>query len=192
MRVYYLRGVPDIYRGVLVTRGKHTDFVKRFSGNPIVHPLPDVTIEWDPTALRFPKGDYPALDANTPIFTRRAVTALADLLERNGELIPISVSGEEHYLFNVTRVIDALDESRSSAVRFDDGRIIYVKVHYLFADRIRDAPIFKIPQTVDSDVFVTDEFVTRVESARLKGFLFPFLWSLDETGETTRELGFFD
>lgn len=192
MKVYFLRGVPNLYRGILVSRGKHSDFVERFSGNPIVHPLPEVTIEWDPTALRFPKGDYPALDANTPVFTRKAVTALADLLEANGELIPISVSGEEHYLFNVTRVIDALDESRCRAVRFDDGRIMYVKVHYFFAEEIGDAPIFKIPQTVDSDVFVTDEFVTRVESARLKGFEFPFLWSLDETGETAREVSFFD
>lgn len=39
--------------------------------------------------------------------------------------------------------------------------------------------IIKIPQTSSSAVFVTDKFVKRVRSARLKGFWFPLVWSSD-------------
>jgi hypothetical protein len=52
-----------------------------------------------------------------------------------------------------------------------------IDVHVFFPEKLEKASIFKIPQVPTMDVFVTDMFVERVQSAKLKGFLFPLLWS---------------
>ena len=178
MNVYYLRAAANNNRGVIVTVGDAFEFARRFNGVPMKHPWTDVTIGWDPDMRRLPKGDYPSLFTNVPVFSRKAATALADLLEGNGELFPVLISDEEYYVFNVTRVIDALDESRSKIITFDgSSRVMDIDVHCFVAEKLENATIFKIPQVPTMDVFVTDALVERVQSARLKGFKFPLLWS---------------
>ena len=177
MNVYYLRTDANKYRGVIITQGDWRPFCDLFDGTPVSGPWTDVTIGWDPDMRRKPKGDFPSLLTHIPVFTSKAADVLSDLLEGSGELLPIMVDGEEYFLYNVTRVIDALDESRSEIIRFDDFEIMDIDVHCFFPEKIGDAAVFKIPQMVTSDVFVTDVFVDRVKSARLKGFKFPLLWS---------------
>ena len=177
MNVYYLRAAANNYQGLIITQGNWRPFSDLFNGLPVSRPWTNVTFGWDPDVSRLPKGDCPLLFTHIPVFTTRAVDALSDLLESNGELLPIVISGEKYFLFNVTRVIDALDESRSEIIRFDDFEIMDIEVHCFFPEKIGDAAVFKIPQMVTSDVFVTDVFVDRVKSARLKGFKFPLLWS---------------
>ena len=178
MNVYYLRTAANKYQGLIVTQGDWSPFCDLFNGVPVQRPWTDVTIGWDPDTRRKPKGDFPDLFTHIPVFTPKAATALADLLEGNGELLPILIAGEEYLLFNVTRVTDALDESRSEIIRFDDSpKILDIDVYCFFPEKIGNTTIFKIPQMVTSDVFVTEEFVDRVRSARLKGFEFTLLWS---------------
>jgi hypothetical protein len=178
MNVYCLRAGANNNRGVIVMIGDAFEFARRFNGCPMNHPWTDVTIGWDPDMRRLPKGDFPSLFTNVPVFSRKAATALADLLEGNGELFPVLISDEEYFVFNVTRVIDALDESRSEIIRFDgSSRVMDIDVHCFVAEKLENATIFKIPQVTTMDVFVTDAFVKRVQSARLKGFKFLLLWS---------------
>jgi hypothetical protein len=178
MNVYYLRAAANRNRGVIVTAGDAFEFARRFNGAPMKRPWSDVTIGWDPDMRRLPKGDFPSLFTNVPVFSRKAATALADLLKGNGEMFPVVISDEEYYVFNVTRVIDALDESRSEIIRFDDtSRVMDIHSHFFLPERLEEASIFKIPQVLTMDVFVTEVFVERVQSAKLKGFKFPLLWS---------------
>ena len=178
MNVYYLRTAANKYQGLIVTQGNPHEFYHRFNGLPMKPSWKDVTVDWDPDTRRKPKGDFPDLFTHIPVFTPKAATALADLLQGNGELLPILIGGEEYVLFNVTRVTDALDESRSEIIRFDDSpKILNIEIHCFFQEKIGNTTIFKIPQVPTMDVFVTEEFVDRVRSARLKGFKFTLLWS---------------
>jgi hypothetical protein len=178
MNVYFLRAASHRHPGLLITHGDWSEFYDRFNGLPMKRPWTDVTVGWDPDIRRKPKGDFPYLFSHIPVFTPTAIRALGDLLANNGELFPILIAGEEYSLYNVTRVIDALDESRSEIIRFENSsRVLEIEVHCFFPDRIGATTIFKIPQVVTSDVFVTDVFVDRVRSARLKGFEFTLLWS---------------
>jgi hypothetical protein len=60
-----------------------------------------------------PHNDYPCVNLTVPAFNRRAVDALRDFLEPNGELLPLVSSVGEYYAYNITTVVDCLDHERS-------------------------------------------------------------------------------
>jgi hypothetical protein len=175
MHVYMLRADSDHYESLLVTVGDLFEFAGRFNGKPMKGAWWDVRIEKDPR--RLPKGDFPSLIPSVPVFSDKAVTVLRDMLERNGEILPVSIGDEDYSLYNVTRIVDALDEANSSVDRFDDDSVCYISDHSFYSRRLAGLSIFKIPQMPDDSIFVTDIFVERVESAGLKGFWFPVVWS---------------
>jgi hypothetical protein len=81
------------------------------------------------------------------VFSRKAATALAYLPEGNGELFPLLIADEEDYLFNVIRVIDALDESRSEIIRFDGtSRVMEIAVHYLSRKDLKKRQFSRFPR----------------------------------------------
>jgi len=118
--------------------------------------------------------DFPWLGEHAPLLRRPAVEALAAFLRPYGELVPLR--GEEVWLFNVTHVIDALDEARSRIVRFDDGDILAIERYAFDAGRIGTAEAFKLPMRA-SPVFVGDAFVERVRKAGLRSVSFEPVWS---------------
>jgi hypothetical protein len=180
MNVYRLQSDLGKYRDSVVAAGDESAFLNLFNGNPIGRPIQEVTIAWAPDSLRIRVGDYHCVYPSVPVFSRKAVTAMSDLLEANGELLPIMISGEEFFLFNVTRIIDSVDVSRSKIFWSDDEtEVLDIDVHVFFPERLEDAVIFKIPQLPTWEIYVTDTFVDRVKSARLKGFWFPLIWSTE-------------
>ena len=166
------------YRVLNMVGGSLFDFVRRFDGTPMKRPWTDVTLAWDPDS-RSPKGDFNSLMLCLPTFSPRAIDALGDLLEGHGEILPTSCKGERVYFFNVTRVIDALDESNSELRHYlGSHKISTIKRYAFFMERLTGVTIFKIPHF--SKVFVTGPFVERVNSAGLTGFWFPRRWSTDK------------
>ena len=171
----------DEYRPVTMCSGNLDEFLWRFDGTPMKGRWTDVTVLWNPEMSRLPKGDYPFLMLGLPIFTRRAIEVLGDLLEGNGEIIPTTCEGDQIFFFNVTKVIDALDESDSEVIRFDDSSdVMRIGRHVFFRIKLVGSLIFKIPQWPTRRVYVTDRFVKRVESTGLKGFWFRRVWSTDK------------
>ena len=182
MDVYKLRDdLRGDYRSLIMAVGDPTEFNRRFDGTPMKRPWTDVTIEWTDDQSQFPKPDFPQLSSTSiPIFSSRAIDALRDLLERNGEILPTTCGGDQLFFFNVTRVIDAFDESNSEVIRYRaTSEIARVARYFFLEERLAGAVIFKIPQFPVSRVFVTDPFVERVRSTGLTGFWFPRLWSPD-------------
>jgi len=179
MRVYILDADVDTFRGIyLAGEDDWHEFTSRFNGTPMKDSWTGKELfKFVPRYL--PKGDTPGFDATIPVFNAKAVKVLADLLEPNGELLPITCQGEDFHLFNVTRLVDALDEENSRLERFDDGRIWDVVRHSFFAERLAGELVFKIPQLPLGDVYATDPFVERVKAAGLRGFKFPLVWSSD-------------
>ena len=178
MKVYLLRADSDHYESLIMPGGGLYEFAGRFNGSPMKNSVSDAMIKKDPR--RLPKGDFPSLIPNVPVFSRRAVEAMRDLLESHGEILPVMISGDEYFLLNVTRVVDALDESNSEVIRFEgSSKVLNIRTHSFHEEKLFGIMIFKISQVITMDVFVTDAFVERVSSAGLKGFWFPLVWSSD-------------
>ena len=56
-----------------------------------------------------PFNDFPCVNMMLPVFSHRACDVLKDFLEPNGELLPLDSDLGQYYLFNITKIIDALD-----------------------------------------------------------------------------------
>ena len=148
-----------------------------------------VAPSWRPRAVRWPgrgnaprqvRGDFLTLGA-APVFSERAVDALLDLLVPAGELLPLACRDGRYYLYNVTQVLDALDERRSELRRFQTCGLLRVVRPEFRPEALRGAMVFKVPQ-LRGAVYVTSLFVRRVAEAGLTGFKFPPLWTADAVG----------
>lgn len=76
-------------------------------------------------------------------------------------------------------MVDALDEDNCELKRFASGRIMDIISFSFFREPLLEMTVFKVPQCILTEVFVTDPFVERVKAAKLKGFEFPLVWSSD-------------
>ncbi len=177
MRVYILRADTNTFRGIYYKDAEgFSDFHRQFDGTPMkTWRTGRETFRFDPDNL--PKGDMASFDTPIPIFHPRAVDALAEFLEPNGELLPISCQGEEYFMFNVTRLVDALDEKHSDVDRFDDGRVMDIDRWAFLNEKLVGETVFKLRQDPLGWVYVTDPFVKRVLETGLRGFRFPLVWS---------------
>ena len=72
-----------------------------------------------------PFNDYPCVDLIVPAFSRKAVDALRNLLEPNGELLPLVAEVGEYFAYNITTVADILDQNEVGN-RVVRGRFVHM------------------------------------------------------------------
>ncbi|MDU0204754.1 imm11 family protein [Paenibacillus sp. MAH-36] len=111
------------------------------------------------------------------MFNDKALKALHDIIKDDIEVLPYLHPKDTYYAINVLNVIDSLD--RSMAVLDIDVEYNKVRniIKYAFhKDRIKHESIFKIPENLRSEIFVTDIFKERVEQTGLTGFRFAEVW----------------
>lgn len=101
-----------------------------------------------------------------PMFSRRAVDALADLLEPNGEILPLICPEGEYFAYNATCLVDILDQERSDMRRVSLHKLVFR------TDCLQGLSIFKMKLRPVAHVFVTDLLVNRVRQAGLVGIDF--------------------
>jgi hypothetical protein len=105
------------------------------------------------------------------IVTRRAREVLAG----DAEVLPLDCDdGEDLWLVNPWRTVDALDVGRSQVRRFSDGGIMNIDRYVFREEAVAGLQCFRIPQR--STMFVTDEVVAAVRDAGLRGTTFRRLW----------------
>ncbi|HEX6040854.1 imm11 family protein [Longimicrobium sp.] len=181
MNVYRLQAEREGYRWLMLAQAPDLGLVAVLQGVPAAElwTTPTVaTLELDfareDRALPLP--DFPVFSTSA-VLSRRAVDALLDLLVENGEILPLACAEGEFFVFNVTRVLDALDEPASEIKRFrggSRGRAKSIVRHAFRPERLTSA-VFRIPQKPHR-VYVTQGFVDRVEQAGLTGFDFGYVW----------------
>ena len=181
MRVYILEADSNHYQNLILPNESDWETLHgAFDGIPLGDswtPLP-VAVLRDQDHRGRPAGDYPSLAGNIAVFSPRALDALGDLLEGNGEVLPLSCPDGEYVAFNVTRVVDALDVERSDVRRFkSSGRIRDIERFEFRPELLGGLSIFKLPEIPDMRIFVTERFVQRVQQAGLAGFLFQLAWA---------------
>ena len=127
----------------------------------------------------FKPSDFPWLGSHALVMRRRAVDALRNILVAHGEVLPLATEDVELYVFNA-RAIDALDEERSTIIRFPEtNRIMRLKKVTFVEAAISDAEIFRLPHRA-SPTYVSQRFVDRVKDAGLVGLQFKNVWSSTE------------
>jgi hypothetical protein len=176
MIVFELQTHRTRYCSFALVNSRDAAIYDAFNGESLVASWRPVTITAaDEEDAEAELGDY-ALLGVVPVFSWRAVEAMGDLLRPNGELLPLRYHRGDYVAYNVTRIIDALDEEASSILRFRDGKVMAIQEYIFRPDRLVGATIFKIPQLPKAFVFVTGEFARRVEDSALTGFHFRKLW----------------
>lgn len=140
-----------------------------------------VRSDWHPPAIEpiddatggdLPWSDFPCF-GGVPLLARKAQEVLRATLKGHGEVLPTCGMDGQFSILNVTAVADVLDEAGSELTRFESSGHVMSVVRYSFdATKYDGQPIFKIPQLVQSNIFVSDEFVRAVGDARLTGFEF--------------------
>ena len=154
--------------------------------NTLVNGVPRAS-RWNPIAMRtilqdegrtLLKSDSPWLGAHALMFKPRALTALAPLLDAYGELLPLLANEGTISMYNPTRVLDALDESRSALHRFSDGSIMMIQRYAFREEIIRGVDIFKISALRVSPTFVSQRFVDLWHSSGLRGLEFECVGSV--------------
>jgi hypothetical protein len=122
-------------------------------------------------------NDYPCINMSKPAFSQRAVDLLRDMLEPNGELLPVKHRIGTYYFYNCTRMTNCVNLSKSDTEWFD-GNVICSTNGLVFIDKLfKGLTIFK-ERTVLSEIFCSQIFVDRVEAAGLQGFNFTPIWPL--------------
>lgn len=170
-----------------------------FRGRPIGPAWrPQAVFFGDTPVHRHPRADLNSLGAGIPVFSRRAVEQLRDLLEPNGEILPLAyardfsrrrgngwfrtrplVPEEPLFAFNVTRVVDALDAEHSDIVQFGDRRVMVIRRPAFRAERLAGLVLFKVPEWPVA-TYLTEEFMRRAGEAGLTGLSFAELrWRWD-------------
>ncbi|CRK57549.1 hypothetical protein [Alloactinosynnema sp. L-07] len=178
MRLYEPQVRPG-FEWVLPVHDTDNEYLWSLDGTPrqaAWRPVPVARLAVEDTGEPRAEADLPWLGGHVLVLRPRAVAALRPLLEACGELLPLACPDADLWLFNALTVTDALDESASEIVRFDDGEILAVERYAFHPERI-SAPVFKVPQLLRGPLFVTDDFIDLVAAAELTGFGFSQVWA---------------
>lgn len=127
-------------------------------------------------------NDYPADGNIVSFFSQRAVEALRDLLEPNGELLPVETKVGTYFAYNILTKSTALDVTRTKAFFGQPGdgekeTAYSIDRHEFHEAQIAEHAIFRLRE-YPPDVYVTSEFKQRAEAAGLKGLFFYKVWPL--------------
>ena len=124
-------------------------------------------------------NDYPCVNLSIPAFSRRAIGVLGDLLEPNGELLPLQTDIGDYFSYNITTVVDLLDHDISEIQWPDEKRVCAVDIrrYECRPETINGLSIFRLVEK-PAAVYVTQAFVDRVIGHGLQGFHFIKLWPL--------------
>ena len=143
---------------------------------------------WTPIRMKLIKQDErgrPWKDADMPwmgehllVLKPRAASILRDLCLEAGELLPLTCNEADLVAWNVTTVVDALDEEKSKVLRFPGGRVMSIKLHHFKPEAVEGLTAFRIPQ-VRTSIFVGPAFVDRVREAGLTGTRFKEVWPIN-------------
>lgn len=122
------------------------------------------------------ESDSPWLGAHALIFRRRAALALEPILSGCGELLPLACAEADLVVFNVTQILDALDEAASELTRFSSGRVMLVKRPVFRPEVIAGVDAFKLSSLRVSPTYVSQRVVEQVRSSGLRGLTFRRVW----------------
>lgn len=126
-------------------------------------------------ALAYSDSPWPGVDTEF-YFRESVVVAMGDWLRKFGDLLEIKCS-EPIWLYDCTRVIDALDLEKSRFRRMEStGLINSISHHELKRELIQEEPVFRLAGWRVSPIYLGQEFVDRWNHHGFKGLDFDPIW----------------
>jgi hypothetical protein len=169
MSVYKLVPDSDVYDSLLYDSPDSLEVNLRFDGRTLAQ-------VWTPLRVVVYSvgrpGDFPSWSSHIPVFSERAWRILEPLIETSVEALPLACAGGPFVAINVTDVADCLDPGRAEIKRFSTGEVMDVKSYAFKEGCLGARNIFKIPEALLNDVFVSENFKRAVEDAGLEGLIF--------------------
>jgi hypothetical protein len=159
---------------------RYDDLLAHFDSNINDWVVPRLAEIWKPLRVIGrvrPYNDYPCLGLAHPVFSQRAIDVLHDILEPNGELLPLISSVGSYFLFNCTTVADIIDFKRSKLELMNTSSLIDFYHLEVIEERLSDLSIFQMKHFLGR-LFITDAIARRIREARLEGFEFRKVWPL--------------
>ncbi len=111
------------------------------------------------------------------VFSARAREVLSPHIDALGQWFELRCDEAPYFLFNLTRVVDVLDQQRCVFSYYSDGGIMHIKEFAFHPELVKDELLFKVPQRRGSFNLATDRFKGLVEQHGLTGFRFDKVWS---------------
>lgn len=149
--------------------------------------IPDASTNWEPPRLApiwkplkvmgrvRPFNDYPCVSLIIPAMSKKAVDALWEFLEPNGELLPLVSEVGEYYIYNVTTMVAAFDGPNSDVAWMNDWIATSIYRYEFHPEALEGLTIFTIPED-PATPYATEPFVARARQAGLQGFDFRKVW----------------
>ncbi len=105
---------------------------------------------------------YNPIDASSNFYSIPAATLIFDeavyesdlytLLEKSGEVLPVTIDDRYYYFLNVTACINTLNKEKTTHFLYPDGSKGRLKDYVFLPKRIGGNPLFKIPETRKTEV----------------------------------------
>ena len=156
MKIYILK--PDTSYKLLYPEDQVYDSEYwEFKGKPLVEKLPKLFKAYFDQDSKKPIPDIAYLGMSTFAFKKDAATALVDILENAGELLPFYAEDELWYCLNVTKTYSDSLSSDNSEYEINDGASKFGFKKYVFnVDKILNASLFKTPEDNFTAIFCVD------------------------------------
>ena len=111
-----------------------------------------------------PINHYPCINLSDPAFSQHAADCLGDLLNPNGELLPLITPTGKYYFYNLLTVADVLDVKKSRTKWLREPMWAQIIEHHEFiAKKLKGLTIFRVLQD-GYGVYVTDHFARKALS----------------------------
>lgn len=162
-------------------RGRYEDLRADFDPKIGEWVIPRLSATWKPLRVLGrvrPYNDFPCVGLS-PAFSARAVDILRDVLEPNGELLPLVTNVGEYFLYNCTTVADIIDRARSKVDYLNKHTILEIDHLQVREDRLAELSVFQM-KSYNGRCCVTDAVARRIRDANLEGFEFRKFWPLPE------------
>ena len=163
---------PDEFAPLMPSDAQVHSGIFEFDGTPRQwKKRPSVEVfQEGPKKKWLPRADASLMLAGSLVLNQKAVDALGPFLLQFGQLLEAKVDGVVEYFYNVTRVVDCIDEEKSE--RRSSGSI---SKEVFRPNALPVGPsVFKDPLTALNRIYVNDEAKQVLESAisahQLTGF----------------------
>lgn len=136
---------------------------------------------WEPISLKRmydrPFSNTPGLTSNIPIFDKKAVEVIKELIKEQAEILPVNYNDGEFYIINVLGTVDCVNYDKSKYKTFRDGvRIMRFEKYEFIEEIVVGKHIFRLKDEPLKRPFVSDEFRNKIVESGLTGFIFDLVW----------------
>ena len=178
MKIWLLETDANNYDCFVLSNEKDADIIlDNFNGKKMADRWVPIEVELFEEKRR---SDTPTF-SGAPVFSRRAVDILNDLMQEKVEILTLKYIRESYYAINVINVLDCIDYETAQCIRFPTSNRVYGFTKYAFKPQLlKGEHIFKIVEYPKSEVFVSDEFRARILNSDLVGFKFEEVWDSEK------------